>query len=133
VGTFDAAGHNRSGPGPFDVPGPVDGISGLSALPNGGFVLLQSSTVGGLAQLYARSFSAAGVPDGQQYAIGTNDQTRSPVILPNGEIVLSRIDGSNSDEVHFQRYDLQGNPIGGEIAPASDGHSVSAARTFALT
>jgi hypothetical protein len=115
VQVFDANGHSLTGPTPFDVPGDIDALSGLAALPNGGFVLLQTSVDASVAQLYAQSFSAAGVPEAQQYAIGGSDQARNPFILPNGQIVTNRI--VNDVELHLQRYDVHGNPIGGDIHP----------------
>ena len=129
VRVFDAAGNSVSGPAPFDVPGNRDSIAGLAALPDGGFVLLQLSVDGGNPQLYAQSFSAAGVPESQQFTIGNSDQARNPTILRNGEIVVQEV--VNTNEVHLQRFDLQGNPLGGEIAPIGDGLDIEGIRMIA--
>lgn len=129
VRVFDAAGNSTSGPTPFDVPGDRDTIAGLAALPDGGFVLLQLSVDEGEAQLYAQSFSAAGVPEGQRFAIGNSDQARNPAILQNGEIVVQEI--VNDTEVHLQRFDLEGNPLGGDIAPIDDGLVIAGIRMIA--
>jgi hypothetical protein len=111
VQLFDAAGHSLTGPTPYDVPGPLDGLSGLSVLPNGGFVLLVST----VDTFYAQSFSAAGVPESQQYAIGVAGQSRVAGILPDGDIVTYHVDSGN--DLHLQRYDVHGNPLGGDIHP----------------
>jgi Ca2+-binding RTX toxin-like protein len=115
VQLFDANGTSVSGPTPFDVPGPLDRISDLAALPDGGFVLLQLSVDGDNAQLFAQSFSATGVPESQRYAVGGDAELRNPFILPNGQIVTNRIE--NDNELYLQRYDTHGNPIGAQIHP----------------
>jgi Ca2+-binding RTX toxin-like protein len=128
VQLFDANGTSMSGPTLFDVPGPIDTISGLTVQPDGRFVLLQLA-IDGDAQLYAQSFSALGVPDGPQFAIGNSDQGRFPTLLPNGDIVVQQI--VNDTEVHLQRFDPQGNPIGGEITPTDDGLDIFGIRMIA--
>jgi hypothetical protein len=127
VQVFDATGHSVTGPTPYDVPGSLDALSGLATLPNGGFVLLQATADDGTgnARLFAQSFSAAGVPDGPEYAIGSSDQVRSPAILPNGQIVTNRV--ANGNELYLQRYDLHGNPIGAEIHPLNGPENLNSA------
>jgi hypothetical protein len=111
VQLFDAAGHSVTGPTPYDVPGPLDALSGLSLLPDGGFVLLVSTA----AALYAQSFSAAGVAEAQNYEIGISGVSRLAGILTNGQIVTYHVE--NGNEFYLQRYDVHGNPVGTEIHP----------------
>ena len=121
VELFNAAGTVLAGPVTIDVPGGGVGISTIAALPGGGFVALELGDND--QQLYAWSFSAAGVPDSQPYTIGPTNSTRqSLAVLPDGEIVVAQVE--NNDEVEVQRYDTHGNPIGREILPPSDGNAV---------
>ena len=63
------------------------------------------------------------MPGSQPYTIGPSGVLRpSLAVLPDGEIVFAQIE--NGDEVHVQRYDALGNPIGSEILPPSDGNVI---------
>ena len=120
VELFSATGAALAGPISLTLPAGATGISQIAALPGGGFVALQEDQN---HQLYAWSFNAAGVPASQPYTIGPSGVLRpSLAVLPDGEIVFAQIE--NGDEVHVQRYDALGNPIGSEILPPSDGNVI---------
>ena len=89
----------------------------ISALPGGGFVVLYADPTG----YDVRTFSAEGVPESQSYRLDLDALgMRFGTILPNGEIVLTKLI-NNSEDLSIQRFDTHGNPIGAEIAMPNDG------------
>jgi hypothetical protein len=102
----------------LDLPGGATGITQIAALPGGGFEVLQFASGG---QLFGWSFDAAGVPQREPFAVGSSVLPPALAVLPDGEIVFAQVEGT---EVHVQRYDAHGNPIGSEILPPSDGGSI---------
>jgi hypothetical protein len=119
VELFDATGTALAGPVALDLPGGATGITQIAALPGGGFEVLQFASGG--TQLFGWSFDAAGVPRREPFAVGSFVSRPALAVLPDGETVLAQVEGT---EVHVQRYNALGNPIGNEILPPSDGGSI---------
>jgi hypothetical protein len=115
VQVFDAVGTPVGAETTIDLPVDGDSLARLAPLPDGGFVVVHTL---GPNQLQARTFSAAGVPEAQSFPIGTTDQARGPVVLPNGQILTLR--AVDDEGIYLQRYDRQGNPIGSEIVAPND-------------
>jgi hypothetical protein len=129
VQVFDTFGTPLPTQATIDLPATGDFVSRIAALPDGRFVVLHNDESD---QLYARTFSAAGVPEAQSFAIGTTIPFQRPVVLPNGQILTLR--PVDDDGIHLQRYDTHGNPIGSEIvAPNGDDEGIFGGGTITVT
>ena len=103
--------------------------SSIAALAGGGSAIAWSSTEQGGANVYARLFDAAGNPLAVQFLVNTytNDYQHSPSVtaLADGGFVISwnsdpaGVEANGQDGsfegVFAQRYDADGNALGGEF------------------